>query len=169
MKKLIAVLLSVLFVFALVSCSDISENPENDTTLSSENDTTLSSENDTTLSVEDSTADDSSWSEAIYTEDTVLGEGQSTIYLSVITPEKTVVFTVKTDKTVLGDALSEVKIIEGEEGPYGLYIKKVNGITADYDIDKHYWALSENGTDLMTGADGEKITGGEHYEIVRKK
>lgn len=158
MKKLIAVLLSVLFVFALVSCSDISENPENDTT--------LSSENDTTLSVEDTTADDSSWSEAIYTEDTVLGEGQSTIYLSVITPEKTVVFTVKTDKTVLGDALSEVKIIEGEEGPYGLYIKKVNGISAVYETDGAYWSVSIDGETAAAGVDGIDITDGGKYELT---
>ncbi len=158
MKKLIAVLLSVLFVFALASCSDVSENPENDTTLSSENDTTLSGE--------DTTADDTIWADALYTEDTVLGEGQSTIYLSVITPEKTVVFTVKTDKTVLGDALSEVEIIEGEEGPYGMYIKKVNGISAVYETDGAYWSVSIGGETAATGVDGIDITDGGKYELT---
>ena len=78
-------------------------------------------------------------------------------------------FTIKTDKENLGDALIEHNLVEGEQGAYGLYIKKVNGITADYDVDKHYWSISKDGTALMTGADGETIVGGEHYEITRAK
>lgn len=109
------------------------------------------------------------WADARYSSDTALGEGAKTLTVEVTADEKTVVFTVNTDKDNLGDALLECGLAEGDQGDYGLYIKKVNGITADYDVDKHYWSLSKDGTALMTGADSEKITGGEHYEITRAK
>ena len=79
------------------------------------------------------------------------------------------IFTIKTDKKILGDALLEHDLIAGEEGPYGLYVKKVNGITADYDKTQTYWALKKNGKDVMTGVDMTEITDGEHYEFVYTK
>ena len=54
-------------------------------------------------------------------------------------------FVVSTDKETVGDALLELNLIEGEEGDYGLYVKTVNGITADYDTDGTYWAFYVNG------------------------
>ena len=109
------------------------------------------------------------WKNAIHTEDTALGEGAKTVEVEVKAEDKSVTFTIKTDAETLGDALLEHKLVEGEQGAYGLYIKKVNGILADYDVDQHYWSFSKSGTTLMTGADGEKIFGGEHYEITRAK
>lgn len=109
------------------------------------------------------------WKNAIYTEDTALGEGAKTVEVEVKAEDKSVTFTIKTDAETLGDALLEHKLVEGEQGAYGLYIKKVNGILADYDVDQHYWSFSKSGTTLMTGADGEKVFGGEHYEITRAK
>ena len=70
---------------------------------------------------------------------------------------------------MLGDALSEHDLLEGEEGEFGLYVKKVNGILADYDIDKTYWGLYKNGEYLMTGVDTTEIADGEHYELVKTK
>ena len=45
-------------------------------------------------------------------------------------------FTYVTKKTVLADLLLEEKLVEGDQGAYGLYITKVNGILADYDADQ---------------------------------
>ena len=109
------------------------------------------------------------WDNAIYTEDKTFGSGAKTFELEVKAEEKTVTFTVKTDKINLEDALVEHKLIDGEKGPYGMYIKNVNGITADYDINQSYWALSENGEPLMTGASGAEIKGGEHFEFTHTK
>jgi hypothetical protein len=50
-----------------------------------------------------------------------------------------------------------------------MYIKKVNGITADYDVDQSYWALSQDGTPSPTGASGAEIKGGEHFEFIYTK
>ena len=109
------------------------------------------------------------WENAIYTEDTVLGEGAKTVKVKVEAGEKSVVFTVKTDEAILGDALVAHGLIEGEEGQYGLYIKKVNGITADYDIDGHYWGFYKNGEYMMTGIDMTEFSDGEGYELVYAK
>lgn len=107
------------------------------------------------------------WKDALYTEDTTLGSGAKTVTVSVSAEDKTVVFTIKTDKTILGDALAEHNLIQGEQGAYGLYIKTVNGIKADYDTDGYYWGFYQNGDYMMTGVDGTEISGGESYELVR--
>ncbi len=112
---------------------------------------------------------ESVWADAVHLTDQTFGEGAKTIVIDVVAEDKSVTFTVNTDKETLGEALIEHGIVEGEQGAYGLYIKKVNGISADYDTDLHYWKVSKDGVDLMTGADGETISGGEHYEIVRTK
>ena len=106
------------------------------------------------------------WKDALYTSDTELGEGAKTVKVEVKAGEKSVVFTIKTDKAVLGDALLEHGLIEGDQGPYGLYIKKVNGITADYDVDKHYWGFYKNGEYMMTGVDGTEFADNDSYELV---
>ena len=80
-----------------------------------------------------------------------------------------ITLTIHTDKEILGDALLDHKLIEGEDGDYGMYIKKVNGIQADYDKDGAYWAFSQNGEYMMTGVDGTSIAGGETYELVYTK
>lgn len=112
---------------------------------------------------------DALWENAAYTEDTELGEGEKTVIVEVKVEEYSVSFTIHTDKAILGDALFEHALIDGEEGPYGLYIKKVNGITADYDADQSYWAFYQNGEYMMTGVDTTEIIGGEHYELVYTK
>ena len=109
------------------------------------------------------------WADATYSEDKEFGNGAKTIQVEVKVDDKSVTFTIKTDAKTLGDALLEHDLIAGESGAYGLYVKTVNGILADYDVDQSYWAFYENGDMMMTGADGEDIFGGEHYEIVYTK
>lgn len=109
------------------------------------------------------------WADAKYTEDTELGEGSKTVKVVVEAEEKKITFTIHTDETILGDALLAHELVEGEEGDYGLYIKKVNGILADYDVDQTYWAFSKGGEAMMTGVDGQTIADGEAYELVRTK
>ena len=77
--------------------------------------------------------------------------------------------TIKTDKTILGDALLEHSLIAGEEGAYGLYVKFVNGIRADYDLDGAYWGFNKGGEYMMTGVDGTTIADGDKYELVWTK
>ena len=101
--------------------------------------------------------------------DTELGEGAKTVTVEVVAAEQTVKFTVHTDKETVGAALLELGLIAGEESQYGLYIKQVNGITADYDVDQTYWAFYINGEYAMTGADSTELTDGAVYKFERAK
>ncbi len=109
------------------------------------------------------------WSTAIYTEDTELGEGAVTIQVEVQAGDKSVTITVHTDKDNLGAALTENKLVEGDQSEYGLYIKVVNGIKADFDTDGAWWGIYKNGEMTPTGADTTPIADGEHYELVYSK
>ena len=109
------------------------------------------------------------WSDATYTADTNLGKGETSITLDVTAQDKTVSFKIDTNKEFLGDALLELELISGEKGPYGLYVKEVNGMLADYDINKSYWSLSQNGEYMQTGVDNTKISDGGHYEFIYMK
>lgn len=71
----------------------------------------------------------------------------------------------ETNYSNLGTALQRLGLIKGEEGPYGLYIKDVNGITADYDKDGTYWALYINDEYSMTGVDQIEIKNGYVYSF----
>ena len=109
------------------------------------------------------------WESATYLEDTTLGSGAKTVLVEVKAEERSVTFTINTDKEQLGDALLEHNLIAGEEGVYGLYVKSVNGIMADYDINQSYWAITKDGESVLTGVDGIEISDGEHYELVYTK
>ena len=109
------------------------------------------------------------WENATYTKDTTFGNGATTVMVEVKVEEQSVTFTIKTDKTTLGEALMEHGLIAGDVGQFGLYVKVVNGITADYDIDQSYWAFTKNGEMMMTGVDMTNIADGEHYELVYTK
>ncbi len=113
--------------------------------------------------------DEGLWANATYTEDKSFGEGAKTVEVEVIAADKSVTFTLKTNKENLADAMLEHSLVEGTQDQYGLYIKKVNGILADYDIDKSYWSLSKGGEALMTGASGTTISNGEKYEFTYAK
>lgn len=119
--------------------------------------------------VESNTEQSTLWSTAMYTTDTEFGEGALTVAVEVTAQEQSITFTVHTDKDTLGEALMEYALIDGEQGDYGLYLKEVNGITADYDIDKAYWAFYKDGEYMNTGVDGTTISDGEHYELVYTK
>ena len=109
------------------------------------------------------------WANATYTEDTELGEGATTITVEVTAEDKTVTFTIHTDGTTLRQALEENSLIAGDESDYGLYVKTVDGMTADYDADGLYWAFYKSGEYLMTGVDTTEIADGEQYELVCTK
>ncbi len=103
-------------------------------------------------------------------EKTTVGQGNTVFDFTVYDREgKMTVFEVHTDKKTVGDALVEVKLISGENGPYGLYVKTVNGETLDYDKDKMYWSFYIDGAYAMTGVDQTKIESGKAYAFKAEK
>lgn len=109
------------------------------------------------------------WENATYKTDTELGTGAKTVKVEVKADDKSVTFTIRTDKTILGDALTEHGLVDGEQGDFGLYVKVVNGIVADYDVDQSYWGFYKNGEYMMSGVDSTEFADGDHYELVYTK
>lgn len=136
-KSIVAILIALVFVFALASCNTVDKTGV--------------------------------WENATYRKDMEFGDGTKTAIVEVKAEEQLVTFTIKTDKDTVGAALLEHELISGDEGPYGLYVKVVNGITADYDVDKSYWAFYIDGEYAMTGVDTTEITEGAKYQLVYTK
>lgn len=151
MKKLTALVLSVLMMFSLVACS---ENPSSQT---GTNDNSQVTENDET----------DLWADAIYTEDTEVGQGANTVAITVVAEEKSIVITLKTDETNFGQALRKSGFVQGSDGDYGLYISHVNGIKAVYEEDGAYWSFLDGESNYMsTGVDGIELTGNDAYQLA---
>jgi len=103
-------------------------------------------------------------------EATVVGEGAVAFTFEVVDGEgNTTFFTVNTDKATVGEALLDNGLVEGEDSDYGLYVKTVNGITADYDVDQTYWAFYIDGEYAMTGVDSTDVVAGSTYSFKVEK
>lgn len=112
------------------------------------------------------TADTTGTEANAQTDGNVLGEGNTKFTFIVVDKEgNETEFEIHTDKEIVGDALLELDLIAGDEGDYGLYVKTVNGITADYDVDGTYWAFYIDGEYAMTGVDSTTITEGATYSF----
>lgn len=101
-----------------------------------------------------------------YPDGSVLGEGE-TVFTFTVTDEdgNESAFEIHTDKTTVGEALMDVDMLQGEDGDYGLYVKTVNGITADFDADGTYWAFYINGDYAMSGVDTTDVEAGATYSF----
>ena len=108
--------------------------------------------------------------QAAATDVTVMGEGATVFQFSVVDLEgKETKFEIHTDETTVGAALLKLGLIEGEDGPYGLYVMKVNGVEAIYEEDGSYWAFYENGQYGLTGVDMTDIDPSVAYSFVQTK
>lgn len=79
--------------------------------------------------------------------------------------ESTKEFKIATDALYLRGALEQEDLIQGDESEYGLFVKTVDGETADDSL-QQWWCFTRGGEMLMTGVDDTQIADGEHYEIV---
>ena len=164
MKKITALLLALMLSLTLifvVSCNDETEAPATSSTAT--NDSTGADD------TQDKIPAEGLWASATYRNDTTLGQGETTFTVVVEIDNQSVNFTINTNKSTVGEALLELNLIEGEEGAYGLYVKKVNGVLADYDVDATYWAFYINGDYAMSGVDTTEVVGGTTYKMTRAK
>lgn len=90
-------------------------------------------------------------------------EGEKAIVFQVTGHEGTKNFDFRTNAETLADALMEQKLIDAEEGPYGLWVTAVFGETAD-SAKNQYWMFYKDGLELATGISETYIANGEHYE-----
>lgn len=98
------------------------------------------------------------------------GEGATEFTFVAVGPDGVeVTATVRTDNTIVGEALVELGLIAGHEGPYGLYVDTVNGVTLTWSTDKMYWSFYIDGEYAMTGVDKTEIVPGSTYTIRAEK
>ena len=162
-KKLLSLILSTMLIvamaFSMTACGDNNQEKPNTEGQSQAGGTQQDSQEDEIQNGSEN-----------QTDTTVLGQGETVFGFVVVDKDgKETKFEIHTDKTTVGDALLEVKLIEGEDGPYGLYVKSVNGITADYDVDQTYWAFYINGEMAMTGVDATNVEAGATYSFKVEK
>lgn len=74
-----------------------------------------------------------------------------------------------TEGATLRSALESINLIEGDESEFGLYVKVVDGETADYDKDGAYWGFYQNGEYMMSGVDTSFVKDGDSFEIKYAK
>ena len=97
---------------------------------------------------------------------TELGEGKTQFRFSVVFADgQKKNYLISTDKKTVGEALTELGLIAGDEGEFGLYVKTVDGVTVDYEKDGKYWAFYENDTPAAAGVDMTDITEGTAYSF----
>ena len=76
------------------------------------------------------------------------------------------VFQYATDAEYLGEVIVAEGLVNGEEGPYGLYFDTVDGETADWNADQSYWSILIGEEYATIGADGIALTDGGAYSLV---
>lgn len=148
-KKALSFILCIVLIAAIAlfttACND---NKTNDTTTTTEN----------AVSTTESP------------EVTVLGKGETKFNFTVTDLEgNETAFEINTDKKTVGEALLELRLIAGDQGDYGLYVKTVNGTTLDYDKDGAYWAFYIDGEYATTGVDATDIVAGTSYAFKAEK
>ena len=104
------------------------------------------------------------WENATYLRNTTVGKGEKTVTVDVECADQKITLTVKTDKATLGEALYELELINDAS-----FFDTLNGIKADWNKDKAYWAFYEGENYMMVGVADAKISGGEHYRLVYTK
>ena len=107
------------------------------------------------------------WENATYTADKEFGKGEKTVTVVVTAEEQSLRFTIHTDKRTLREAMDEHALIGGPEGPYGLTLETVNGMTVDFNKGGYWWGIFKDGVATPTGIDGIEIADGETYELKK--
>ena len=138
-KKILAVITAVLLVMVLSACAKTATIPAGKNTVGVKNGETV-------------------------------GQGATAFAVEVTDTEgKKTTFTVNTDEKMVGAALQALKLISGEKGDYGLYVKEVTGITTDYEKDGTYWAFYVDGQYALTGVDSTEVKAGAVYGFAVEK
>lgn len=160
MKKALLLILCMVLIVAMAlfttGCSNNEEPADDSAETPSVSDTAETGDAETTETPAATTVADGD----------VVGEGATTFPLTIKDKEGTTIkIEVKTDKPTVGEALIELGLMDGEDSDFGMYVKSVNGVTADYNTDGVYWAFYIDGQYATTGIDVTEITEGAEYEL----
>ena len=93
-------------------------------------------------------------------------KGDKDITVTVVYEDKTQKqFEISTDAENLGDALLEKELVTEEEHKTGYY-NTIDGVRADYTLDKAWWCFTQGGEMMLLGANDAPITDGDSFEIT---
>lgn len=81
--------------------------------------------------------------------------------------QETTTYELKTDAEYLEQAMEEAEGLtySGTEGPYGLMIDTVNGLTADFNTDGAYWSFYVNDDYCNYGISEQPVMDGDTFTI----
>lgn len=92
--------------------------------------------------------------------------GSKTVTVDVTHKDgQTNTFTISTDAEYLGEAMQEQGLLEGEDGPYGLYVLTIDGETVD-ESNQEWWGYTKSSEQVNYGVDQCPIADGDHYEFT---
>lgn len=74
-------------------------------------------------------------------------------------------FSIETSQEMLGAALVDEKLIEGDDSEYGLFVTTVDGESVD-SAQQQWWCLTAGGETVTTGVDSTPIEDGGKYEFT---
>ncbi len=91
-------------------------------------------------------------------------DGKKNITLTIVDKDgKSETKELSTEKSYLAEALVEAGLTEyAEDG----YYTTINGITADYSVDKGWWCLTKDGVMTTEGLNTQAIADGDVYELT---
>ncbi len=103
------------------------------------------------------------WKDAMYTEDTTLGQGANKARVEIICLEKKVTLTIQTEQTTLGQALYAHNLVDDPT-----FFSVCNGIKADWNMHGAYWNFCIDGETLSYGIGDEKaiLTDEITYQLI---
>lgn len=166
-SMLLCVMLIVAMAFTTAGCADKETKKDDAATENAQSTKVNSSTEQENVQDIETAGDTESMAEA---DGTVLGEGSTKFTFEVVDGEGNQTnFVINTDKETVGEALLDQELIAGEDSDYGLYVKTVNGITADYDTDGSYWAFYVNGEYASSGVDSTPVVDGDTYSFKVEK
>ena len=154
MKKVLAIILALVMALSLVACGGTpAQQP--------------SGGDNTNVETDGNTNTDANVETPVVTDGAVLGEGAHSFTLEITDADgKTITATINTDEETVGAALLKLNIVQGEDSEYGLYVKTVNGVTADYEKDQTYWSFYIDGEYAQTGVDMTAVNDGSTYKLA---
>ena len=175
-STILAFVLSAAVAVSVTSCgssNSSSSSASSETSVSESAET--SSEASSEASSEEASSEESSEvseeaSAAETAEATDIGEGNTEFAFEVVLEDgTTTLYNVHTDEKTVGAALLGVNLIAGDDSEYGLYVKTVDGVTADYDKHGTYWAFYIDGEYASTGVDSTDVVPGSTYSFKVEK
>lgn len=92
--------------------------------------------------------------------------GAKTITVDVVVaPDDVRTYTIKTNELYLRGALEDEGLVSGDESEFGLFIKTVDGVTAN-EANQEWWCVTKGGEWVLTGVDETPIADGDRFEIT---